>query len=149
MTTTYEEAKDEIYSQFFAAWVAGSAAIVGYVPEVRWQNLEEATKPDQSKYWARVSTQSVDEPQANLGADAEGKRRYTGLGLVFVQIFVPKTEGNDYKGAKLAELARNAYRGKKTTGGVWFRNVRINNLEPEELFYRFNVVAEYEYDEIG
>lgn len=148
MTATYDEAKDEIFSQFYTAWKAQSAAIAGYEPEAWWQNLEKPYKPPQDKFWVRVSTQSVIEEQSTFRDGVE--KRYTGSGLVFVQLFCPKTLGDaDTLGGKLAEVARNAFRGKKTTGGVWFRNVRINNLEPEELFYRFNVVAEYEYDEVG
>jgi len=149
MTTTYVEAIDQIFSLFNSAWVANSSAIAGYVPEVRWPGVEETGTPDASKFWARVSQQTVLEEQATL-SDNNGKRRYTADGLIFVQLFCPKSdvEAMD-KGRKLAVIARNSFRGKTTSGKVWFRNARINELAPEESAYRFNVVAEYEYDEVS
>lgn len=154
MTAAYNEARDQIFALFKTAWDANTAALTpgAYVPEVRWQGKEVGTKPPSDKHWARISTQSVLETQATLSDCVEepGKSRYESSGLVFVQVFSPKSQATAYEvGQQLAIVARNAFRGKKTSGQVWFRNVRINNLDPENLFYRFNVVAEYEYDEVG
>lgn len=150
MTTNYSGATDEICGAFWQAWnAAETSSLVGYVPDVRWPLVEEPETPDASKYWARLSIQTVFEEQTALAGN-DGKRRYTASGLVFVQIFCPKSVSNSGEiGRKLAEIARNAYRGKDTPNKVWFRNVRINELSPENLFYRFNVVAEFEYDEIA
>jgi len=147
--TNYNEAIDQMFSLFYAAWLAQTTAIIGYVPEVRWPGVEEPGTPDASKFWLRVSQQTVIEEQTTL-ADSNGKRRYTASGLMFVQLFCPKSEAAAMEnGRKLAVVARNAFRGKVTSGKVWFRKVRINELAPEESAYRFNVVAEYEYDEIS
>lgn len=148
MTTTFSGATDEICGAFWQTWnAAETSSLVGYVPDVRWPLVEESAEPDSSKYWARLSIQTVFEEQTALAGN-DGKRRYTASGLVFVQIFCPKSISNSGEvGRKLAEIARNAYRGKTTPNKVWFRNVRINELSPENLFYRFNVVAEFEYDE--
>lgn len=146
--TTYVEAIDQMFSLFYDAWLSQTTSIVGYVPEVRWHGVEKPGTPDASKYWARVSQQTVTEEQTTI-ADSNGKRRYTASGLLFVQIFCPKSEVTAMEnGRNLAMIARNSIRGKTTSGKVWFRNARINELDPEESAYRFNVVAEYEYDEI-
>lgn len=164
MTLTYDAAVDEMFGLFKAAWDSGSAAIVGYVPEVRWPGVElknpdgSIKKPESDKYWARVSQQGVDEEQTSLSACVASNEnggvlpasRFTAIGLLFVQLFCPKTEAEAMEfGRELAKLSRAAYRGKKTAGGVWFRNVRIIEVESEELWHRFNVVAEYEYDEVA
>lgn len=156
MTVRYDEARDEMFALFKAAWDANATALVGYIPEVRWQGREIATpnagKPDNSKFWARVSIQSVLEQQATLSncVVEPGKKKYESSGLIFVQLFGPKSRATAYDDLqKLAIVARDAYRSKVTPGQVWFRNVRINTLQPEELFYRLNVVGEYEFDEIG
>lgn len=148
MTTTFSGAADEINGAFWQVWNAAEvSALVGYVPDVRWPMVEEPAEPDSSKYWARVSIQTVFEEQTAL-AGSDTKRRYTASGLVFVQIFCPKSISNSGEiGRKLAEIARKGYRGKSTPNKVWFRNVRINELSPENLFNRLNVVAEFEYDE--
>ena len=146
---TYEEAIDEIFGIFNAAWLAESAAVAGYIPEVRWPGVEEPEKPDLAKFWARVSQQTVIEGQSSL-RNGDAGQRYTTDGLVFVQIFCPKSDSLGMtNGRKLAIIARNGFRGNATSGQVWFRNARINELPPEENWYRFNVVAEYEYDENG
>lgn len=149
MTATYPEAIDQIYGLFNLEWNANSAAIVGYNPEIRWPGVEEDTIPPADKFWCRISQQTLDEPQTTL-RNGLGEQRYTASGLVFIQLFCPKsdTEGMD-KGKKLAQVAKKAFRGKTTSGKVWFRNARIQELAPEDNAYRFNIVAEYTYDEIN
>lgn len=151
MTTSYVNAVDEIFSLFNIAWSAEAPAIVGNgeTPEIRWQGVEDENIPNFNKYWCRVSQQTVEEPQTSLAGN-DGKRRYTTSGLIFVQLFCPKSDAQAMdKGRNLATVARNAFRGKTTSGKVWFRNARINELAPEDNAYRFNIIAEYEYDEIN
>lgn len=147
--TNYEDAIDEMFGIFKTAWEANSAAVASYIPEVRWPGVEEPTTPETSKFWVRVSQQTVDEEQSSL-RNGDFVQRYTADGVIFVQLFCPKSDAQSMtNGRKLAIIARNAFRGNATSGKVWFRNARINELPPEEKFYRFNVVAEYEYDEQG
>lgn len=152
MTTTHTGARNEINKLFNTAWQANAGAVAQYVPPVEWQGVQPKDTPNTSKHWARVSIQTVLEDQTTLSSceGQPGQKRFTASGLVFVQIFSPKSLGDGFKvGGLLAEVARNAFRGKTTDSHVWFRNVRINELEPEDLYYRHNVVAEFEYDELG
>jgi hypothetical protein len=149
---TYHQADDEINATFLTAWNAESGAIVGYVPEIRWQNVQRREIPDGSKFWVRISKDTVYERQATLSTceGIPGQRKYTANGLVFVQLFCPKSNAQAFElGQQLAIIARNSFRGKTTPGNIWFRNVRINELQPDELFYRLNIIAEFEYDELG
>lgn len=148
----FDQARNEINSLFLTAWNLYSAAIVSYIPEIRWQGVQYRDLPDGSKFWVRVSKQTVFEEQTALSVceGAPGQKRYTASGLVFVQIFCPKSNTQAFElGQELAKIARNAFRGKTTPGKIWFRNVRINELNPEELYERFNVVTEFEYDELS
>lgn len=151
MTATYTQAIDDMFALFNAAW-QNSNAIVGSVPEVRWQGVEERDVPPANAYWCRVSTQNVIDRQATLksGVDSGQQRRYTSQGLLFVQLFCPMSDARAMeKGRQLAELARAAFRGVESPNGVWFRNARINELAPADNAYRFNIVVEYEYDDIA
>lgn len=149
MTTNYVSAVDQMFALFNVAFSANAPAVVGYMPDIRWQGINEGTTPNAAKYWCRVSQQTVIEEQTAL-ADDNGKKRYTASGLIFVQLFCPIADVEaSPKGRLLAVIARNAFRGKTTSGKVWFRNVRINELPNQESAVRFNVVAEYEYDEIS
>lgn len=151
MTATYTQARNEIFATFKDKWEAAAPAIAGYLPKVHWQGVEEQGKIEGLRHWARASTQTVIAEQTSLAMNVgeEGKIRYTESGLVFIQLFAPKSDGNgQYIGGLLAQVARSAFRKTSTDNCVWFRNARINELDPEDLFYRFNVVAEFEYDEV-
>lgn len=153
MTTNLVAAIEQTQQLFLAAWTANAGAVFGYVPDIEWHGQESVGAVDRSKVWVRFSTQNVFEQQASFATDVAQpfQRRYESSGLVFVQLFLPKTVDNAVtKGRSLAQVAKAAFRGKSTAGGVTFNNVRINDgLTPEELFYRINVVAEYEFDELG
>lgn len=153
MTAELDTAFDEMRALFLAAWNANAGSVFGYVPEIEWHGVEKPENINRENVWVRFSTTNVFEQQATLSAcvDEPYKRRYQASGLIFVQLFLPKTVDNaSVLGVTLAKVARNAFRGKKTAGGVTFHNVRINdNLPPELLCYRINVVAEYDFDEIG
>ena len=153
MTTTYSAAVDEINAIFWNDWNSTKTSdIVGYVPAVRWEFVESQELPDSSKVWCRVSTQTVGIEQTTLSDSVgeQGHRRYTATGLVFVQIFCPKSlaQAGEF-GRALSQVARNSFRGKSTQSGIWFRNARVNELPMEDLYYRFNVISEFEYDERG
>jgi len=145
--TDYEQAINDIFGLFNTAWTAGSTAIVGYVPEVRWPGVEVATAPDRSKFWARVSQKTINETQSTLRNGSSGQR-YTNSGVCYVQIFCPvSVSGSISKGRKLAEVARDAFRGKHSVNGVWFRNAKIVEMPTEQDWFAFTVQTDYIYDE--
>ena len=151
MSATYKEAIDQIYSVIRTNWNSGTTAIMGYVPPIYWPGVESPAIPDGSKYWAHVSNQTVIEGQTCVSAidGVLNKRRYTTHGILFIQLFCPKSDTQSMqKGRALATLSRNGYRGMSTAGGVWFRNAKISELDAENVFNRLNVSVEYEYDEI-
>ena len=152
MSLTYDQAVDEMFALFRTAWNANTAAIVGTVPEVRWQGVESKVVPIVDGYWCRISTQNLGEKQTTFKSAIaqDTNRRYTSKGLLFVQIFCPMSDSDSMsKGRQLGEVAKKAFRGKATPAAVWFRNARVNDLPPEDDMYRFNMVVEYEYDDIG
>lgn len=156
ITLTPSEAQDVMNGQFLTKWADGETlALIGYVPEILWQNIEKPGYPNSSQYYVRVSHQTVLEKQANLSGceGAAGQKRYRTHGLTFVQVFCPVSDAqHGEKGLKLATIARNAFRGALShsdNSDVWFRNARINPLPRENDIHRLNVVAEHEYDELG
>lgn len=152
MTLLALEAEDQIKTKFYETWQAGATAIVGYVPEVRWQGVEEPSAPDANKFWCRHSLEIVEEQQSTLSSceGAPGQKRYVTYGLVFVQIFCPRSLALAYRQGKLlGELAKSAYRGTSTPGGVWFRKATLKPLQSENSYIRFNVSAQFEYDSLA
>lgn len=140
----YINAINDMFSIFNNVWNNESSTIIGYTPEVRWQGVEVG-EVDNSKYFARVSQQGVNDRQRTLKTS---HNRYDVTGLLFIQIFCPRSDMEAmYKGRQLSQIVKNAYRGVQTGNNVWFRNVRIKELEPEASFLMFQVIAEYEFSE--
>lgn len=151
MSITYSQARDELNKLVTDAWQAGSTAVCGYVPKVFYQGVIDPELPPKDKYWARVSVTTVDSWQSamGIGTHTPSKQRYREIGIVAIQIFGPANTGNAFEVAgKLAEMIRNAFRGTTTPGCIWFRNARIIPLSMDGGFERFNVVTDFQYDEI-
>lgn len=147
--TNYEQAIDDMFGMIRTNWNSSTTAIVGYVPALHWPGIEEPINPDLSKFWARVSQVTAIEEQSSF-KNSNDIRLYRSVGNVYVQIFCPRSSNlSTSKGRKLAIIARNSFRGKRSSNGVWFRNSRIVELPPETNWYRFTVVSEYEYQENG
>lgn len=148
MTTTYKGAKDDIFKLVTTA--NKNQTVVGYEPEIRYQGKELATEPASDKLWMRLSKNTIVSEQKTLSTcvSAPGKKMYIEAGLVVLQLFIPKNNGDYAKAELWAEVLRNAFRGVKTANGVWFRNAVIKELDPEVGFLRINVIAEFNYSEI-
>lgn len=150
MTTTFIAAGDEIYSRINDVWKAQTPAIFSYTPKLYWPGVVEPAKVDGSKSWARVTRRTVEETQSGFVACSfNSKVRYTNSGLIFIQLFGALSEtGSDRKIQQIGELLKNAFKRKCTGSKIVFRNSRIEQLDTEDLFVRYNVVFEYEYDEL-
>ena len=145
--TSYEQALADIFGLFNIAWTAKTTAIVGYIPNVAWPGIEQPTTPDRSKFWARVSQKTSFETQSTL-RNGDNGQRYTNQGTLYVQIFCPVSEvGSISKGRRLATLARDAFRGKHSLNGVWFRNAKIVEMPTEQDWFAFTAQVDYIYDE--
>jgi hypothetical protein len=146
--TTYIDAINDMWHIFKTAWDSKTTAVVGYVPVVFYPGMIES-KPDASKFWVRISQRTIMEGQTTL-TDSENKKTYTSEGLIFIQLFCPKTNSSNFQlGRRLAEIARNAYRGNVSHENIIFRNGRIQEFPNEESYFYFRIVIEYEYDEKG
>lgn len=150
MTATYSEADDAMRAIVDTVWANGViTALVGYLPVLYMSGIEPATGPDVTKFWGRWSRQTVLEQQSSH-RDGTNGRRFRNNGLVFVQVYGPMALATaNAKCRTISELVLNSMRGKETSNGVIFRNVRINELATDGKSYRYNVIAEYEYDEIA
>lgn len=142
MSLTRKQAIDEICAIFKTAWDT-----TGHGSRVKYDNVgTTSTPPSGQDPWARVTIKHGVSAQASL-AGAVGTRRFRRTGTLAVQVFTPPGEG--LSGATdLPKIVQDAYEGVSTTGGVWFRDVSINEIGPDGDFFQTNVVAFFEYDEI-
>lgn len=140
-------AKDELYKfvhDRFAAYLATNNVTC----EIRWQGKLEAANV--SNVWVRFSMQQV---LSTLKAYAEKNdesddRVYETSGLFFAQVNIAMSEADSFRrGDLLATALVGICRDADTPSGLWLRNVRFNELPSDGQFYKWNVIAEYEYDE--
>jgi hypothetical protein len=148
MTASYEQANDEMVARVQDTWDAATALIVGDECPLYYPGIVEPDKPPVTLYWARMSRQTVREPQTTLRNGDD--KRYTSYGLIFIQLFAPMTDATAAEKLRLlSELVRNGFRAGPTPSEVKFENMRINELNNDGKSLRCNVVTEYNYDEIG
>lgn len=148
MTITYDEAYDVICQRLNDEWPVASSAIVGSPVELRYSRVEQGGVPQ--THFARFTMQPVNERQATLRGGIDEPQRYTATGLIHIQVFGWRSDERAAEFLrKLSMAGQSIFRGKSFDGCIWFRNVRINHLEPEPKYYRDTVVGEYEFDTIG
>lgn len=155
MSATPQQARKEIFALIDTTWKAKAPAIVAplALPEMRWQGIEKGALPGSTKYWARSSTQLATTRQSAhiMRPDDPGQSpvEFATSGVIFIQVFAPMSEHGSYaKGELLAALAQCMFMAAETASGVWFRNPRINELVPDGTWYRWNVMADYQFNQV-
>lgn len=138
MSLSYRAARDEISDAFTDAWrLANPTFPIVY---------EDAPAPSRSALpWARLTIRHNRGEQEAM-ANPLGNRLFFRDGVVTVQIFTPAGEGLT-RSYDLAKVAADAFEGRATPGGVWFRSVRIREIGPDGNWYQINVVADFQYNE--
>lgn len=140
------DAKNEIFNVVALQWPTVLNPIVGSNHELRYYGLKYASEVPVTKYWGRLSLQTVSEDQENLRNDV---RRYRSYGLVFLQLFAPinaPTAATNLD--KIADGLRNLFRHCTAADNVQFSRARIvDNIDPEAAWLKANVVAEFEYNQ--
>lgn len=137
MNLTFAQANDDILALLKAAWDP-----TGH--EMFYDDIREQRETDQTP-WAQVVVRHAAGQQDTLGG--VGNRGFLRLGVVIVTINTPSGSGLSTAYA-LAKVVADAYEGVSSPNGVWFRNVRINELGRDGTFYRTNVLIDFEYSEM-
>jgi hypothetical protein len=151
-TLTPQQARKEMFAYVNALWAARSASIAGSVPEIRYQGFEVAALPGADKYWMRAMTTTVTTrqsghqlPDAPYGSPVV----YTNFGFITLQIFAPMKSPDAWgKGELLAELGQCMFMATETQNGIWFRNPRIREINNDGTWYRWNVISDYQFDQV-
>ncbi len=137
MNLTFAQANDDILALLKAAWDP-----TGH--EMFYDDIRDQRETDQTP-WAQVVVRHAAGQQDTLGGI--GNRSFLRLGVVIVTINTPSGSGLSTAYA-LAKVVADAYEGVSSPNGVWFRNVRINELGRDGTFYRTNVLIDFEYSEM-
>jgi Bacteriophage related domain of unknown function len=152
MATDFVTATDEINEIVYAAWLAGAQLAISssYVPELEFEDtVKNKTAPAtgaDGRAFGRVTIRHASAGQRTLGG--EGRRVFTNVGVVIVQVFTPRDDGTSRRKCQLlADVVKRSMQGQRTAN-VWFRNVTFNEVGDEDQWYHINVSAEFEWDEL-
>ena len=135
MSMTTEQARDEMLTLFRTAWVAQASP-----PPLYYWDI--AHDPPNANSWARVALR-----HSGGGNDAIGNKLFRRAGTVTVQLFNRFGEGLSELDA-LTKVSLDAFQGKSTPGGAWFRNVRSNEVGIDGEWFQVHVLADFEYTEV-
>jgi hypothetical protein len=136
MTLTYVDAVNDINKMMKTAWDT-----TGY--DIHWDDVR-TDRSLTNDSWAVFVIRHATGTQDNLGG--LGNRNFVRTGTAIASIFTPTGNGlsNSYL---LAKVVADAYEGKSSDNGVWFRDVRIQEIGRESQFYHLNVFIDFEYNE--
>tara|TARA_R110000851_G_scaffold16046_2_gene52521 strand:+ start:10842 stop:11258 length:417 start_codon:yes stop_codon:yes gene_type:complete len=136
MTLTYAEAAKDIGSLMLAVWTP-----TGH--DIHWDDVRNQRNLSDDP-WAVFVIRHASGTQDNLGGI--GNRNFVRTGTAIASIFTPSGNGLSESYA-LAKVVADAYEGQSSDNGVWFRNVRLQEIGRESQFYQTNVLIDFEYNE--
>ncbi len=113
---------------------------------VLWDDTDGDPPTDVATPWLRFTAKHATGGNASLGGAAGKKRRHRG-GILAVQVFTKPGDGRSTADALVA-IIQQAYESGSTGNGVWYRNVRFQEVGLSGGFQQTNVLADFEYDEI-
>ena len=134
---SYEQAVDEIQAMILAAWTPTGHKIF-------WEGVEADRETDDTA-WAVSTIRHVTGRQQTLGG--RGNRAFERAGIIIIQIFTRIGNGL-HESYQLAKVMADGFEGKHSPGGVWFRNVTLNEVGKDGAFTQVNVNIEFRYNEI-
>ena len=139
---TFTEARDEIHTLFKTAWDAGveTAGQTVLYADSKTQVPKTDDADNNPDLWAKITVQ-----HSGGGNAAIGNTFFDRFGVVTVQVFTALGTGLSI-GDNVYKIVADAYEGKTTPGGVWFRNVSVNEVGPEGEWYQTNITADFEYN---
>lgn len=144
---TLVEARDAVQAGFLASWAPATETLLGEPARVFWQadqpNQDERPEPDE--VFARFTIRHSSGAQRTLAE--VGARRFTQRGFIFLEVFTPLSL-NSEEAAQVADAGLKTLLGKEY-GGVWIRNARAIERQPEKHWFSWLITAEFEYDEVA
>lgn len=139
---TKTEARNEMVTLVKTAWDAGAGTPI---PPMIYPDLDRK-RPDTGA-WGRMVVQHAPTAGESTLSGGAGKQMFERLGVVIVQLFDDAGKGYSRLDA-LTKVMEDAFEGKSTPGGVWFRNVRSPEVGRDGRFQQVNVLADFTYVEV-
>lgn len=133
---TFQDGIDSMLTVFKTAWdLLGYPATYTDIP---------AETPVADTVWARAIVRHATGGQGSLTGDS-GTVKWDRRGVLWIQVFAPIGAGS-VQGLQAAQQLINAYQAER--GPVWYRNIRMNEMGADGAWERFDVKADFEYDDV-
>ena len=137
MSLTFEQANDDMMKMINDAWsVTGHKIFFESVVDER----EQETLP-----FLRVFVRHAGGGQRTLGG--VDSRMFERRGFLRFEVYARITNGLQ-ESYQLAKVVADAYEGRSSDNGVWFRRVRISERGKDGIFNRTDVIVDFEYHEM-
>lgn len=143
MIETPKQAVDEILALLKEKLDEEAPQVLVLWPNVRQEPPSDPDALGDPSEWARVTVEHIDGNQESL-ADHLGRVKFFKTGIVSISFFVPLGRGVS-RATELANIGLTAYEGVRTSGGVWFRRVHLQEAGPSGSWFQVNVFATFEY----
>lgn len=145
--SSYLEAIDNLFGYFFTHHQSVSPAIIGYEPEVRWWDVDGHDKPNIHRFWVQVVQETTSDTRRTIGKNSAGESCFRSNGILMITIFATKQDvAGGRKSRELAQSYKDRFR--VDTDGLFFRESKIVEMEPEQDWIKIGVMVSYEYDEV-
>lgn len=144
MSLSKQQAVDSMMGALFDAWTPRALVF----EDMPLDAVAKAAVDDTNTNvvpWARATIRHNAGFQATLGGP--GARRFDREGIFLVEIYAPRGDGLTLA-RSLHTLVEQAFEGVSTPNGVWFRNVRTEEVGPDGPWTHANVIIEFEYEEV-
>lgn len=142
MPLNVSEARDQIFG------VLKTAIAVSAYPDIliAWEDSQTPGPSSVKQSWLKPVIRHATGGRTSLG-NSQRNARYSRGGNVLVQINTPIGDGK-LTSDILVGIIMTAYESGSTPNGVWFRNVRLNEVGIFSGYSVTNIVAEFSYDDI-
>lgn len=127
---------------FVAAW---DGNVTSQPIPVFYQDAKQDRPTNDLQPFVRVQVQHAAGRQASL-AGVDGQKLRINNGIFTVQLFTVLGEGLS-KADVLAKIIQDAFEGQ-AVNGIWFRNVRVNEIGVDGDRYQTNILVDFTYDEL-
>lgn len=117
---------------------------------VQYDGIDTNEPVGSDKDWVRVTIRHDPEGhgQGSLSGPAAGVVRWRRAGTVTVQCFARMDTGGRDQADQMACAVRDAFQGRATAGGVWFRKCGTREVGRDKHWYQVNATISFEYDEV-
>lgn len=112
--------------------------------QVIYENLAR-DRQEEYDYYLRVKVNHVLGQQETLGG--AGARMFSRSGFVSFIVNIPANTPL-HIAYFFAKQIMDVYEGNASPNGVWFRNVRINELGENRAHWQLQVLVDFEYEEV-